>query len=638
MIYALGMTAPAGAVITAPVTVDGPSPAITDFGGVSMAGDGTGGLVYVKSVDGVPHIFASRFRRGAWSAPMRVDWDRPYEGTEPRIAADRQGRLLVVWVSPVATVRGTIRYGLFSARIGAGATAFSASLPIDPNVGEGLGIDPSIAATSAGKAIVAYRAITYDFVGTPPAGTAPVQLRPGDVMAEIRLARLKGDRWSLMGSVNLNPQASMRPPTATNGPKVGIGSTGSAVVAWQEPDQAGAARVLMRRVFGTTPGQVLEASPKTWEGVPVTGDVDAFSLAVTPYSMARVAYRVAPGSGALGGQLLVNTLPPDFSLTAGRLEGSKPSGGVVAPGPPDIALAEDENRRAGARLGFVASSRLRQVDGGGEGPLGTMATPAGPPARPGSAPVVAVDPAGGGLSAYPADLGGGREAVAVRQEFRAGAIQIGLVSGLYGGPVAQLSIGRSGGGDGLVGFRQGEPGRYQIVANWATVPPVKFTLRPPKGWIKPRRAKLRWTHAESAVRGVRYSVVVDGRIVKRNLRRRGYRPGPGQLGNGVLRVRAIATDRLGGQVLTRAVKLRVDGQPPQIRVRHAGGRVVVGVRDRHSGLRRKATRVFFGDGSSARSGGRFVHAYERRGRYRLRVLARDRAGNRILRRFDVRVR
>src|SRR5262249_25170906 len=131
LVGALGLAAPvaARAMITPAVTVDGPSSEITDFGGVAMARDGTGGLVYMKPMYGIPHVFASRFAGGRWSDPMRVDWDQPYEASEPRIAAGPGGELLVVWVGAVATVHGNVQYGLFSARLGVGASSFGPSLP-----------------------------------------------------------------------------------------------------------------------------------------------------------------------------------------------------------------------------------------------------------------------------------------------------------------------------------------------------------------------------------------------------------------------------------------------------------------------------------------------------------------------------
>ena len=342
-----------------------------------MAGDGTGGLVYVKSIDGVPHVFASRFVGGQWGTPVRVDWDVPFEASEPQIAAGAQGELLVVWVAPVATVHGSLQFGLFSARLGAGATSFSASLPVDPNVGRHPGVDPSVSSTSPGKAIVAYRAITNAFTQVDPQ-TAAVQLRPGDVMAEVRVARLSSDRWSRVGAVNVNPEASTRPPSRFNGPEVGTGLDGGAVVAWQEPDQSGAARIWMRRIFGTTPGPILQASPSSWEGKPMSADADAFTLSVTPYAMAQVAIRIAKGAGSpLAGRLLVNGLPPAFSPTAGTLSGAQlADGGPVAGGAgvPELATAEDRNRQSSARLAFVAGSRLHQLGSGKGAGLAAVVT------------------------------------------------------------------------------------------------------------------------------------------------------------------------------------------------------------------------------------------------------------------------
>jgi hypothetical protein len=633
-------SAPAQALITPPVTVDGPSAAIGDFGGVAMATDGTGGLVYVKSVGGVPHVFASRFAEGRWGPPIQVDSSLPYEGSEPRIAAGPKGELLVVWVTQVATVKGKVRYGLYSARIAGTSASFGPPLPIDANVGEGVGVDPDITATGQGKAIVAYRAIVNTF-GPTSLFTTAVQLRPGDVLAEIRVARLNGDRWSQLGAINNNPEASVRPPSPTNGPQVGVGAEGGAVVAWQEPDTTGAARIYMRRIFGTTPGPALQASPSNWEGNPVTADADALSLSVTPYAMGRVAFRIAnvPGS-ALAGRLLVDTLPPNFSTEAAKLTGPQPVGLVAGeePGAPTLATVEDSKRTATTTVAYVAGSRLRELSGSGLGPPSPIAVPGAPPAQPGSVPVVAADPEGGGLVAYPALAPSGLPAVAVRQEFANHALQSALLSGSQGGPVSELAIGRSGGGDGLVGFRQGEAGRYQIVADHLSVPPAPFKVSAPKGWIKPNAAKLSWEAAPSAVGGLTYAVLVNGRAVKSGLRRRRFRPRPVQLGDGVLRTQVLATDALGQQVLSAVARLRVDAAPPTVRVSVRRGRVKVRVRDEQSGVEGKATRVSFGDGERDRGGSAFSHGYARPGRYRVLVWASDRVGNRVERGFEVRVR
>src|SRR5262249_20825157 len=156
------------------------------------------------------------------SPPVRVDRDLPFGASQPRIAAGPRGELLVVWVTQAVTVHGKVRFGLYSARLGPGADGFGASLLVDPNVGAGLGVDPSVSAAAPGKAIVAYRVVTNDFSpGNGALNQDAVQLRPGDVMADVRVARLNGTRWARLGAVNRNPEASMRPPSPTNGPQVG---------------------------------------------------------------------------------------------------------------------------------------------------------------------------------------------------------------------------------------------------------------------------------------------------------------------------------------------------------------------------------------------------------------------------------
>ena len=69
-----GLLAPASAaeaVITPPTVIDGPSVDGIVLGDVAMAADGTGGLVYTKTVDGKPHVFASRYDGSSWSAVVQ---------------------------------------------------------------------------------------------------------------------------------------------------------------------------------------------------------------------------------------------------------------------------------------------------------------------------------------------------------------------------------------------------------------------------------------------------------------------------------------------------------------------------------------------------------------------------------------
>ena len=79
--------------------VDGPSPDIESFGGVDLARDGTGGLVYIKRADGVAHVFLSRFNGGQFRQPERVDLGIAEPAGQAVVAAADTNRLAVVWTA-----------------------------------------------------------------------------------------------------------------------------------------------------------------------------------------------------------------------------------------------------------------------------------------------------------------------------------------------------------------------------------------------------------------------------------------------------------------------------------------------------------------------------------------------------------
>jgi hypothetical protein len=636
---------PAMALILPPATIDGRGSDGLALGGVAMASDGTGGLVYTKLDGGVSHVFASRYNGQRWSAPIRVDGDQPLAGSEPRIAAADRGRLLVVWVTAVATVHGETRNGLFSAVMPPGGSAFGPSLLVDPNVGVGTPVDPSVAGTEPGRAIVVYRVVTGDFkVGSSFSPEA--ELRPGDVMAEVRLARLSGDRWSRIGPVNRNPSASMRPPTRASAPQVAIAADGGAVVAWQEPDESGAARIWARRVFGTTLGPPLAASPVSWNGRPVGGEATALGLDVTPFGQARIAMRVeGDATSALAGpRIFLNTLGPNFQESASRLSGPELADGGSAPPPvggagaPSVAASDDGGQGEGSvRVAVATADGVRQTEIGAGRQLEAVGTPPLPAVADGGEAVTAVNPAGGGMVAWPALDSAGHPVVAVRQDFPTGMAQTALLAGATFSPVSGLAIGRAGNGDALIAFRQGT-GRGEIIATRVTTPPPSLRVEAPDRWVRPPRARVRWAVPEGAVGGFDYSVLLDGRIIKRGLSRRRYTPPPRLLGSGVRRLQVLAVDRLGEQVLSQALKLRVDDQPPRLKLRAGRGQVAVRLLDPDSGVRARATLCRFGDGSRQRGGPGCHHAYDRPGRYPVVVHARDRAGNAETRRLEVKVR
>ncbi|HUA74426.1 MAG TPA: PKD domain-containing protein [Solirubrobacteraceae bacterium] len=629
----------AQAVILPATTIDGPSQEIVGFGGIAMAEDGTGGVVYLKRVGGVAHVFVARYAEGRWFPPVRVDTEEPFAASWPRIGAADGGELVVVWATPFATQNGHPVDELLSSTLGAGATTFGPSMIVDQNIKAGTGTSPALAMSSTGQADVVYRVVNSE-EGKP--STIPL-LRPDDVVEEVRVARFEGETWVGLGAINRNPGVSMRPPTANNAPQIAIGQTGNGIVVWQEPDIDGVARIWARRIFGRSLDYVLPVSATTLGSAPIGDDADAPSVSISRLGQAEVAYRqvAGPGSPLPGPRIFLNTLPDGESANGAEFEGAviadgSVSGGTGASvGPPSV----DNDEKQNLRLLYDANGTPRVIEGTNRGLVAALSL--GPPfagSEPFSASVM--NQAGGGISAWPSADAQGRPVVAVREDFPGGGVQTGLVSGGAGGAVGELAIGRSGLGDGLVAFRQGPFGNAAIVVSQVTAPPVRFVMTVPKKWIKPSQAAISWLPAESANGPLRYSVVLDGRrqptppgVFSLHLNTRG-------LADGTHRVQVLATDIWGQSTLTSAASLKVDGGSPNVRVARvqSGDAVRVRLSDPNSGLAVKTISVSFGDGARAGKRKSLTHRYAHAGTYQLVVKVADKLGNKATIRKLVSVR
>jgi hypothetical protein len=345
----------AGAVILPGATIDGPSEDIVGFGGVAMAEDGTGGLVYLKRIAGVPHVFVSRYAEGHWSAPIQADAGQPFAASWPRIGAADGGELVVVWATPFATEKSHPVDQLMGATLGQGGSMFGPALIIDPNIGDGTGASPALAMSSTGQADVVYR-VLVSRPGVP-------LLRPSDVVEDVRVAHFNSERWGRLGAINRNSGVSMRPPTSANAPAVAVGQTGNAVVVWQEPDIEGVARIWARRIFGSSLDYVLPVSASSLGGTPINNDADSPSVAISQLGQGEVAYRQLGGQGSPlpGPRIFLNTLPDGESangaqfLGAGLADANVTGGGQATVGPPDIDI--DSKQRV--RLLYDANSTPR---------------------------------------------------------------------------------------------------------------------------------------------------------------------------------------------------------------------------------------------------------------------------------------
>jgi hypothetical protein len=625
-------TQQADAVILPAVTIDGPSEEIVGFGGIAMAEDGTGGVVYLKRVAGVAHVFVARYVAGHWLAPIRVDGEQPFAASWPRIGAANGGELVVVWATPFASEKQKPVDELLSATLGPGSSRFGPAMIVDRDIRQGTGTSPDLAMSPTGQADVVYRVVSE----TEGSRSGIPLLRPGDVIEQVRVARFNGARWSPLGSINRNRGVSMRAPTPANAPQIAIGPTGNAVVVWQEPDIQGVARIWARRLFGATINYVLPVSASSFSGGPIQDDADAPTVAFSRVGQAAVAYRqvAGPGSPLPGPRIFLNLLPDGESANGAAFTGATVADAAVAGGRtatigrPSIDIDEQQD----LRLLYDSNGVPRVVEGNDLGLAGTLSLGSPfvgtvlPASELPSASVM--NPAGGGISAWASADAHGHPAVAAREDFRGGAVQTAILSGGAGGPIADLAVGRSTLGDGLVAFQQGPLGNAAIVTAQVTAPPATFVASVPTGWVKPPQARVSWEPVVSANGPISYTVVLDGRELATPPGTFQVAFNPRGLGDGAHRAQVLARDIYGQAELTAASKLRIDGQPPTVKVtRERGHTVTVRVGDAQSGVRARAVSVSFGDGQ--RGGGRSLlrHRYARAGVYALTIRVRDKIGN-----------
>jgi hypothetical protein len=619
--------------------IDGPSSAILDVDDAALAPDGSGGMVYRKLLDNQPHLFAARFLNGSWQAPVEVDEGQPFGASQPAIAAGNSGRLLVVWIEPWAVVNQITQYQLMSAELSPGASHFGPAVQVDPkSVGDGSAAFPALAMAPNGNAYIVYRVVTDSFSN---GATDVVPLRPGDELVDVRVAHYNGQGlpWSALGAINQFPQLTMRRPSAANAPAIGVSNLGSAVVTWQEPDSTGYARIWARRIFSNTLGNVLPVSPASASGQPIDVDADAPALSETPLGEAKVAFRLAGGAGSPygGARLFVNTLPPITATNGSQFSGAQAVATASTFGPPSISLTGSGGTGA-FRLAYTAGSATRSVTGDDYRGNGTPVAFAGAQGEEATPTTSGLD--GGGVTVWRASGQSGLPVIDAREEFAGGGWQLAQLSAPLSGTVDPPVLGGAGLGDALIAFRQGPPGRSQVMGALAKAPPADFLAYAPIGWVRGAAATIGWDAPAEAFGATTYALVVDGQIRRRGLSKLAARLDPRGLGDGIHQVQILATDSVGQQTMTPPATLKIDANPPQVHVsKLGGGRVRVHVSDRASGALTHGTLIDFGDGTRAVTGKLSArHAYARAGVYTIVVHDRDRVGNRGVAHLRVQVR
>lgn len=619
---------PATGAVSGAHLIDGPAAAIDDIGGVAMAPDGTGGVVYRKvDDDGRMHIFAASFRGGVWTAPQRVDVGptQRFESSWPAIGAGNGGRLVVVWAQDFGAVDR-----LFSATLQPGAQRFEAPVPVDLNIGDStLGTWPQVSMAAGGQALLSYRVVT-----NPQPGNVP----PGNVLGEIRLARLGGQLWTSFGvPVNRNQAAGQPAPTALNGPRVGVDQNGSGVVAWTELDDQFVSRVYMRRVFGATVGIARQVTPGELDGQNTRGS-DAFALDVGRNGEAALAWRQQATDTGMPPRVYLAQLADQFAADATAFGLPRLADGAAEYGHSGVMAPSVSVSGSDALVGLALPNAAVGLDA-------DEATVAAPErldrGEAAAAPLtqVALSTDGNAVLAWATGTER-RGTVALRERRDDGSGTERPLTGPAGGGVDAIHMDGSGVGDALIAFTQGTAAGRQVVVGAVDSAPQTFAVQAPLDWVRSATVGLAWDPAVHAIGKVRYALVVDDEEVARDLRSTDFELALRRHGirDGRRTVAVVATDDAGQETSSIPAVLKVDRGKPRVRITRRGRRITVRVTDARSGVNAGATSIRIGAGKARTGRSRRSVTVRRAGRVLVSVRTRDRAGNRttVKRRVTVR--
>jgi hypothetical protein len=577
--------------------IDGAAKAI---GGIDVARDGTGGLVYVRSDGGVDHVFVSRLAAGSWQAPERLDAAFSAPGSQPVVAAGDGGRLVIAFISGG---------GLYTVARTAADQPFTA-----PTLVATAAANPSIDLSINGVAYLSFTALG------------------GGGGGDVLVARKdrQATTFQLIGqSLDISPSRPAGVDQARS--KVAVAADGVALVVWGEAGEVWARRVFETRL-STAPQLVNAGSLDGHSG----GAADLPDLKVEDdSSFAWVVIRqfFEDGAGgfktrAIARRLVGSAFDPPVAVDG---LGFPIADGV---GPPRIAMdGRGEGYAASAATATVWGAVLKD-DKFNPGTVLGIGTPGA------TLPVAAVDEAGDGLVAWQnADAtihARPYDNTRASRRVQTPGPEVSL-SAPGGGPsdaASGLDASADRAGDIAIAFLQGPPGgRFVMVASFDRVPGA-FRLSSGTSFRNVATTPLRWSQSFELWGPLTYSVEVDARIAGQTNATALALPG---VPDGVHRWRVIATDRRGQVTATPRRILRQDGTPPRARVTVSGARrrgrpvrVTVRPSDANpagrpaSGVGRVT--IAWGDGRRTASR-RAVHRYGRHGRVTLRVTVRDRAGN-----------
>ena len=578
--------------------IDGPAVEIEGLGGVDLARDGTGGVVYIKRLgDGISHVVLSRHVGGAWRPPEQVDVGVPEAATEAAIAVADRYRIAVVWIAG-AKVYGSVVQGNDERP---GPLAGPTQLFSDPT---GPVSDLSIDMGINGTAYATFSA-------------------PGGGGADLGVLRLQDQTWQgLGGPLDIDPaQAAGR---AGQRARVAVSAEGNALVVWGEDHPDGRPRVYGRRVTGVTPSaapQVL--SLDDFEGQ-LGGRADSPDVDIEDdgsFAWAVFRQEFGGGSRSIARRLLGSQFEAPVGLDAG------PSTNA-----PRIAMN-------GRGIGMAALETGGAVVGGflNNDAFGPKLTVNSVGSTQGTAPVVAASEHREVAVAWRVADGAGTGSIRARLKPDGKPLdgEVTLSRGELGtvesGQYAVSSDRLAGMAVAMIQGAEGAPRTIAVAVN--DRPPG-----PPGGqttgtYQRRSRPTFKWRPGLDLWGPQRFRVIVDGQPIGETTATTLVPQAP--LASGRPHPwRVIALDRRGQATPSKERFIRIDAAPPRVVVRVRGKRrrgqslkiSVTGLDGRGSGI--DYVIVEYGDRASAKQFKQFrgAHRY-RKGSFALKVKVVDRAGN-----------
>jgi hypothetical protein len=577
--------------------IDGPALEIERLGGVDLARDGTGGLVYIKRIGGVSHVMLSRHVGGAWRPPEQVDVGVAENATEAAIAVADRYRVAVVWI--------------------AGSNVYASIVMGNDQQPGPLTAPTLLVSNPSGE--VSDLAIDMGINGTAYVTFAA----SGAGGSEVGVLRLQDATWQgLGGPLDIDPaQAAGK---GSQRARVAVSAEGNALVVWGEDHPDGRPRVYGRRVTGVIPSAApQELSLSDFQGQS-GGRADSPDVDIEDDgSFAWAVFRQEFGGGSRS--IARRLLGSQFEAPVGLDAGPSTTAPRIAMNGRGIGMAALE---AG---GAVVGGFLNNDAFGAALPLSSQAS------TQGTAPVVAVSEHREVAIAWRVadDAGNGSIRARFKPDRKPLDGEVTLSRGDLGtvepGQYAATSDRLAGIAVAMIQGAEGAPRSIAVAEN--DRPPG-----PPGGqttgtYQRRSRPTFRWRPGLDLWGGQRFRVVVDGQPIGETttttlvpkMPLASGRPHPW---------RVIALDRRGQATPSKQRFIRIDAAPPRVVVRVRGKRArgqslkisVTGLDGRGSGI--DYVLVEFGDRRSAKQLKRFrgSHRY-RKGTFRLKVKVVDRAGN-----------